>query len=262
MHSIHLKPDDLDARNAQFGQQRLEQAVFLNSVPKSGSHLLRNIIRMFVPVEQQYGRDFIQYATLRNHMAAFDDPPKLSWGHLLFTDSTVIATAKCRRILLVRDPYDWVLARARFLLSDEFSGELDFLKTAPIAPDQFVAMNIFGIHGKLPGLREIYTFNAAAWLGPSVHLVRYEELVGVLRDLDAPAAREYFASLLGACGIAMPEDWRERVKIGSDRRNSGTARENLTIGGMGVPDRLTDMQRAMVDMACPGLRSLLGYAEA
>ena len=27
--------------------------VFLNSVPKCGSHLLRNIIRMFVPVDQQ-----------------------------------------------------------------------------------------------------------------------------------------------------------------------------------------------------------------
>ncbi len=258
MQNIHLKPDTIDARSKEFAQARLEQSIFLNSVPKSGSHLLRNIMRMFVPVEQTYPDDFIQHATLPRHMRAFDDnPPKMSWGHLLFSDESVIATAKCRKILLVRDPYDWVLARARFLLSDEFSGPLDFLKTAPITADQFISMNIYGIHRKLPGLREIYTFNAAAWLGTDAYIMRYEELVAALRDLDG--SRDYFSSLLDACGIALPDDWQERVRIGADRKNSGTARENLSIGGMELPERINDIQMQMVDLACPGLRALLGY---
>ena len=76
------------------------------------------ILRMFVPVDQHYGADFIQWANLPQHRAAFDPAkPKLSWGHLFFADASAIATASARRILLYRDPYDWVIARARFFLS-------------------------------------------------------------------------------------------------------------------------------------------------
>ena len=66
--------------------------VFLNSVPKCGTHLLRNIVRMFVPVEQQYHKTFIQHAILGQHMAAFNPAtPMLSWGHLFFSDAAAIA---------------------------------------------------------------------------------------------------------------------------------------------------------------------------
>jgi hypothetical protein len=57
----------------------------------------------------------------------------------------------------------------------------------------------------------------------------------------------------------MPSDWRDRVRIGSDRQQSGTARENLVGGGIEVPDELSDMQKALVNYAAPGLRKILGY---
>src|SRR3546814_6190983 len=80
MPEVFVKPDTLDDENRRFAQAPLRQPVFLNSVPKSGSHLLRNIVRMFVPVEQQYGRDFIQWANLQQHRVAFDPArPMLSW---------------------------------------------------------------------------------------------------------------------------------------------------------------------------------------
>ena len=50
--------DTLDAEVARFSQTPLAQPVLLNSVPKGGTHLLRNIVRMFVPVEQHYDRDW------------------------------------------------------------------------------------------------------------------------------------------------------------------------------------------------------------
>ena len=53
--------------------------------------------------------------------------------------------------------------------------------------------------------------------------------------------------------------WRERVKIGADRKQSGTARENLTGVGIELPAVLPDLQKRMIDFAAPGLRSLLGY---
>ncbi len=260
MQHIHLRPDDVDEQTRRFEQRPLAQSLFLNSVPKSGSHLLRNIVRMFVPPEQQYQADFIQYATLKRHMAAFEStPPLLSWGHLFFSDLSAIATAKARKILLVRDPYTWVLAKARFMLSGEFTGELDFLKTEPITPEQLVNLTIFGIHRKNPSLRDTYTHNAVAWLGTDVHLVRFEDLRAALAVLETDAGETYFTGLLDACGLHKPGDWRERVRIGADPARSGTARQNLTGAAAALPESLDETQRRLVDFACPGLRAILGY---
>lgn len=260
MPNVRVQPDTLDAENARFEQAPLRQGVFLNSVPKSGSHLLRNILRMFVPTAQHYHADFIQWPNLQQHRHAFDPArPMLSWGHLFFADASVIETAPTRRILLYRDPYDWVLARARFFLSEQFSGNVDHLKNGALGPDELLTMMIFGIPGKAPSLHDYYELNAAAWLGARVHAVKYEEIAAALADLDGATADSFFAALLDACGIDRPSDWRERVRIGSDRKQSGTARENLTGISLDLPDTLGERHRALVDFHAPGLRSLLGY---
>ena len=44
--SIVMKPDNLNERNLEFEQAPLKQPVFLNSVPKCGTHLIRNVMRM------------------------------------------------------------------------------------------------------------------------------------------------------------------------------------------------------------------------
>jgi hypothetical protein len=260
---VNLTPDTLDAENRKFEQRRLEQPVFLNSVPKSGSHLLRNVVRMFVPVEQQYQAEFIQVQMLREHVAAFiDDRNFLSWGHLMFTDKTAVAVGRLRHILLVRDPYDWVLAQARFFLSDAFEGGLEFLKDGTLTVEAVLNMMIFGIAEKAPPLASTFVYNAVAWLGTGIHLVRYEDMLTALADLDGRAGDRFFADLLSACGIERPEDWRERIRIGADRRQSGTARENLPGASIEIPPELPDTQKRMVDLAAPGLRELLGYPRA
>lgn len=260
MLRVNVKPDTLDEQNRRFNQQPLQRPLFLNSVPKAGSHLLRNIVRMFVPVPQQYQRDFIQHASLKQHLPAFDvDMNLLSWGHLPFSDLAAVELAKVRKILIVRDPYSWVIARARFFLSDQFTGELDYLKSGAIGFDQLMNLMIFGIVNKLPGLLQTYTHHAAAWLGTDIHLLRYEDLVRMLQKLDSQEAEAYFSELFDACGIEQPKDWRERVRIGSDPTQSGTARENLSMPDRLIPEELPEAQRRLVDFAAPGLRALLGY---
>jgi len=49
--------------------------------------------------------------------------------------------------------------------------------------------------------------------------------------------------------------------VGSDRKQSGTARENLAGLNEVIPDTLPDKQKQMVDYAAPGLRALLGYGD-
>ena len=73
----------------------------------------------------------------------------------------------------------------------------------------------------------------------------------------AQYSRRHF---LGDCGIeSLPDDWRERVRVGSDRNQSGTARENLVGGDLEVPKELTEQQKELVNYAAPGLRRILGY---
>ena len=261
MPEVRVRPDTLDEENRRFPQVPLRQPVFLNSVPKSGSHLLRNILRMFVPVEQQYAADFIQWGNLQQHRAAFDPArPKLSWGHLFLADASAIETAPARRILLYRDPYDWVLARARFFLSEQFYGNVDQLKSGALSIDELLTMMIFGLPGKAPSLNDIYEMNAAAWLGARTYIVRFEDLTEKLRELDGTEAEGFFSKLLEACGIERPDDWRERIRVGSDKRQSATARENLTGIAKDLPATLSPLHRALVDYQAPGLRALLGYA--
>ncbi len=260
MPEIWIQPDTLDKENRKFAQAPLRQPVFLNSVPKSGSHLLRNILRMFVPVDQQYSADFIQWPTLQQHRRAFStDRPMLSWGHLLMADASVIETAKTRRILLYRDPYEWVIARARFFLSEQFSGNVDHLGSGELTVDELLTMMVFGLPGKAPSLNATYELNAAAWLGTRVFPVKYEDVVSHVNALDTDAADTYFAALLGACGIEQPDDWRERVQIGSNKAQSGTAREHLTGVSVDFPNSLSERHKNLVDYNAPGLRALLGY---
>jgi hypothetical protein len=262
MAHIKVKPDTLDADTVRFAPQRLRQPLFLNSIPKSGSHLLRNILRMFVPVEQQYRTQFIQWPNLGQHLAAFDPSRNyMSFGHLFFTDGSAIELSHVRKILLYRDPYDWVLARARFYISDEFEANLEHLKDGRIGIDDLLSLMIFGIRTEVPSLTDMYALNVVAWLGSDVVPVRYEDLVRYLKDINGLEAETYFSRLLESCGISpVPANWRERVLVGSDRRQSATARENLTGVRIDIPKSLPEKQRRLVDYVAPDLRNILGYA--
>ena len=76
-----------------------------------------------------------------------------------------------------------------------------------------------------------------------------------------PAGEAFFARLMQTAGLPrLPDDWRERVRIGSDPKQSGTARENLTNIRIRIPEVLSDQHKELVDYAAPGLRQFLGYA--
>src|SRR4051795_1618552 len=151
MAHIKLKADTLDAEVARFAPAPLTAPVFVNSIPKSGTHLLKNILRMFVPIEQHYRTQFIQWGNLQEHLVAFDSRRNLfSYGHLFFSDASAIELAGVRKVLLYRDPYDWVLARARFFLSDEFQGNVEQLKQGRLTVDDLLSLMIFGIRTEAP----------------------------------------------------------------------------------------------------------------
>jgi hypothetical protein len=261
MAKITLTADTLDEATARFAPEPIAQPIFINALQKTGTHLLRNILRMFVPVEQQHKKAFIQWPNLQENLEAFSkDAPKLSWGHLLYSDASAFETAPAKRVILVRDPYDWVLARARFFISEQFSANLEHLKDGALALEDLLNLMIFGIHNKAGSLADMYRLTSLAWLHTGSLMVRYEDLVKHANATDTAEAEAYFATLLGHCGIAVPGDWAERVVTGADRKQSGTAREKLALGNAIIPEELPEGQKRLVDVSAPGLRAFLGYA--
>ena len=82
-----------------------------------------------------------------------------------------------------------------------------------------------------------------------------------VKALETDAAETFFAGLFEHLHMGeLPADWRERVRIGSDREQSTTARENLTRMTADIPDELSDTHKRLVDYVAPGVRELLGYA--
>ncbi|MGY8985833.1 MAG: hypothetical protein ACKVIX_04260 [Sphingomonadales bacterium] len=262
MPKIMLKADKLNEINTQYTHTRLEKPLFLNSVPKCGSHLMRNIMRLFVPYDQHYKNTFIQFPTLKQDKIAWDiRNPTLSWGHLLFSDESCLFLKDATQIVLVRDPYDWVLARARFFMSDEFQGSIDHIKGGRVSTGELLNMMIFGIHMKVPMLKEIFMHNGASWVGTQAQILKYEDLIKNLKEINTQEGEIFFKNLLSKSGInPIPADWKERVLEGSDRKHSGTARENLSgTTTVDIPKILPDAHKRLVDFAAPGLRKLLGY---
>ncbi len=262
MPDVAIAPDTLDSENRKFSQKCLTKPVLLNSIPKSGSHLLRNILRMFVPVDQLYKAQFIQWPNLNQHLDAFDTRKNyLISAHLLYSDKSAMLANRTQKILLVRDPYDWALAQARFFVSDVFSSNFDHIKSGSLTVDDLIGLMIFGIHQKSPPLRQQYELYAAAWLATDIYLVRYEDLLKNIKNITTYEAKTYFQKLLSACGIIMPRDWEQRVIIGADRKQSATARENLnkTPSVFNFPDELPLKHKELIDYAAPGIRALFGY---
>lgn len=262
MPDVTIAPDSIDSESRKFEQKPLQKPVLLNSLPKSGSHLLRNILRMFVPVDQVYKKQFVQWPNLNEHLDAFDPNRNyLISAHLLYTDKSAMLANRTRKILLVRDPYDWVLAQARFFVSDIFSSNFDHIKSGALTVEDLLGLMIFGIHQKSPPLRQQYELYTAGWLATEAHLVRYEDLIGHIKNIESDDAKNYFQNLFTACGIKMPTDWKERVIIGSDRKQSATARENINkaASSFDFPDALPEKHKKIVDYAAPGLRALFEY---
>ena len=262
MPRIRLKKDTLDRLNGDYEQTPLEAPVFLNSVPKSGTHLIKNIFRMFVPLEQHYSDAFVQMPRFEKHEAAFDlNHPRLAWGHLVFTDAAAITLSDTRQIVLARDPHSWVLARTRFFLSKNYQGNVDGIKDGGASIPEVMNMMIYGVPGKVPAMRTVYQDNCLAWMGTGVRLVRFEDLLHNIKHIKSAEAELYFREMFEHCGMVLPPDWRGRIAVGSDRAQSGTSRENLrNPTGDIVPDELPEVQKALVDLALPGLRAFLGYS--
>lgn len=262
--SLPTAYDLRDLARSRFEGIPQSRPLFLNSIPKCGTLLLRNVLLMFVRGESVVLDEFIIDPNISQHQEFFKPTARhFLWGHVTHADEAARITCDARSLILVRDPFDYVLSYASFLYSLQNDATFGRYVRAHMLPvDRVIAAVIFGNGNSelyFEDLRDVYLKNAVAWLGTGTTLVRYEDLVWSLRHLDSPEAETYWRALIEACGfVEFPSDWRDRVRAGSDRKLSSTARENLDVLAP-IPTELTATQKAMVEAAAPGIRAILGY---
>ncbi len=255
----------IDEVNGRFEQTPIEERIFINSVPKCGTMLLRNIIYTFVPRSQWY-TPFIVDHEMEAHRDAARQPELACFtGHLNHWPFTISFMRGLRHVLIVRDPYDYCLSCAYYMCSEslyEREPLTRLVRDQALDFEDVVRLVIrgFAIPGKVhqASVKALFVDNALSWLGGDCLLVRYEELVGHLRDLGTPQAEAYFLGMLKHLRIDPPEDWRERVAAGSSREVSSTASEQLECG-FDRPKKLSEQARRLFDVCAPGLREALGY---
>lgn len=248
----------------KFESTPLTQKIFLNSVPKCGTMLLRNIVLMFTGVDEFYEP---MLSTTNMDPLLTCPEVKFFYGHVNCTPDSRAILSKFKHLVLVRDPYDYVAAYARFFYSEQLSTESElgkYIQLYKLTFDDVVpfVINGWNLRGEdHPNIRDQFILNALLWLNDRVMLVKYEDIVANLRDLQSPQADQFFTDILSFLCIPKPEDWRTRVIAGSDRAISSTSSEKIESNSPGLERKgLNNFEKNIVNIVAPNLRSILGYS--
>lgn len=210
----------------KFKSIELQSSFLLNSLPKSGTILLRNILMHFV------GPDAINTTTLQPHdIYEFqqypdlfpDKKPRGLVAHFPFYPQAVVfcrSVPNLRMVVQVRHPLDNSYSLARHISRPEMRdwdklSEYIVDKGAPLSEVVFYCLTGLKFAGvEVEGVVDRYT-RFLAWRALGARLSKYEDLIQAIRELGSATSDQYFAGLLSDFGIGRPGDWEERVAAGS-----------------------------------------------
>lgn len=238
--------------------------IILNSLPKSGTLLLRNILMHFVGVDaisQKTLQSFeeIQYAIDRQYSVITAHMGRSIWMEHLFKKNN----PSPRMIILIRHPIDNAYSLANHLIRDDQEGEISkALKMYEVADKEVVHHCIVGakIGGHL--LEDVTTryMNYVSWLSfrDDFLLLKYEDLISMISNIADQRSERYFDQIFSYCGIERPSDWRDRIVTAANPDISWTAQKVSTDTDK-YPNRL-EVARTL-NIFSPGLCRSLGYSD-
>lgn len=256
----------IESIRAKFSAIDAMPAAFLNSVPKCGTMLVRNIFRMFWDAK----KTILPFADAGSiyPMSQQARPDQMFFcGHVDFSPFSGTSLRGMKKIILVRHPEDYCLSYARFILSKEAQERSALFKVIgdhQLSFGEIVRLTITGFHYQndmIPSVQAQFVSKALAWCDHETYLVRYEDLVFALRDMESEAAGKIFGGIFEFLQIPLPDDWRLRVTAGAAKGLSTTHPKNLTFTSS-LEDRTTLLpdERRLLNVVAPGLCEALGYS--
>lgn len=189
----------------RFEPLNLSRSVLINSAPKAGTHLIRNVIAHFAG--ENCREQFVMYDDLATTFPLQD--AQVVVGHVPWCVDAVLATRGLPQILLIRDPVDVLVSLSRAAFApNETRGDYVFAREN-LTLREYMALLVAGydIGGVSVGSfsRFLHEF-MVGWHGQDVFLVDFSEVI----SLKQPLLRD----LLTFCGMDLPGDWRKRLAAG------------------------------------------------
>jgi len=198
---------------ARFEPLSPSRTALINSTPKAGTHLLRNIISHFAG--ENCREQFVMYDDLATTFPLRET--QIVVGHVPWCIDAILATRGLPQILLIRDPVDVLVSLSRAAFApNETRGDYVFAREN-LTLHQYMALLVVGydIGGVSVGSfsRFLHEF-MIGWYGQDVFLVDFSEVIAI----EQPLLQE----LLTFCGMQLPDDWRSRLAAGMNPRLSAT----------------------------------------
>ena len=246
----------------------LKKPAFICSVPKSGTYLLKGILTsifgediVFPP--QTYGSylllnelDIPTQNELKN---------KIYFGHIQYSKKISERLAGLPKILLVRDPRDYIVSQAYYWdKHKKIEGSLEQIYRELPSWDVKLSAAIFGMRSRVGNdvllpVNESFMNHCINWLYYSNSLlVRFEDIVGSQFGGDNSRVIQTVRSILKFIGSTIEDEGRllDCIYLGSDPAKSQTFRSGK-IGSWRQEFNADHVKQ--FKLVAPGLVSGLGY---
>ena len=234
----------------------LQEPVFCLTVPKSGTHLLANVIRALIGAENVYPGVVTASILLQ---ADFTVEPKVYVGHVRYHLEASRVMGSAPKILLCRDPRDVVVSFCDFFYNRAAPDPLNqFIQSNAVSASEALSIAILGgrlLNTEYLDCMTLFTEYHIRWLPLASLAVRYEDLL--LTDGDRERCLAAVRSILDVIGIEMNHDEiAERVVEGSDPSKSATFYQGRTGRWR---EYFSPAHVLQFKSVAPNLVSLLGY---
>jgi tetratricopeptide (TPR) repeat protein len=220
----------------------LASPVIVCCVPRSGTILLRNILRsvlgdnLVIP-----SNSFSRPLVTSEYLLALPRLTNRAYvGHIRYSEDLAKKLASFPKIVLIRDPRDYVISYAHFMdrLAKETSGpQKEWYENywTKKEPDEKLSTMIFGLDTRLarkvyPSVFTSYLDYAIKWSGPNTLMLRYEDIISAKLGGNDKTVIKTIRSIMDLLGVQIDEETlAQRIAQGSDPAKSNTFR----FGGKG-----------------------------
>jgi hypothetical protein len=257
------------AAAAKFAPVKDALPIVVNSLPKSGTVLTRNILMGFYGTTathpgtlgwREYGRSRSVFSDLcePHHRFIIGHFPY----HEISNDFIRSVPHPLRMIIVIRHPLDNCYSLARHYFRPGMPHEIaKVLRERQVSFEDAVGYCITGLSENGNQVQSVNTRfeRFLTWRDQGIETltITYESLVAAIRDLEAGADRvPFFETLFKFCGISAPADWRARVSAMSDPSLAWTY-----VPHQSEQERYPGRDRflAMLDSLYPTLLDTTGY---
>lgn len=204
-----------------FGSIGVRGRWFINSHPKSGTHLLRNILLHFNT--PQIYKDILFYDTVEPALRQ-PEPDQIYMGHVPYATYADCPKGAMRSVLLVRHPGAIALALARAFYDRNSMRPDHVYMREHDSFEEIVRKVVSGYEcqgQEFGSLIASLTEFCLDWLPNVDFVLRFEDIEAKLRS-DDRALVGYFEPLLGQMLEAMPPDTTPRIWAGAAGAISAT----------------------------------------